>query len=158
QTLSFSGALRRFLPDPRTPEQTLLIDELGEGPGSRLLLVALANADVEILAAQSQAMATALAGDARFGFAANGAGVGLDAIPERLRPYRYLLSPTLDAQALDADFLRAEIGQRVQDLGSPAGELVEPLLPSDPTLETLRLAETWLPAPAPQTPPPVSIQ
>src|SRR5690606_35838118 len=70
QTLSFSGDLRRFLPDPRTPEQTLLIDELGEGPGSRLLLVALADADVEILAAQSQAMAATLAGDARFGFVA----------------------------------------------------------------------------------------
>ena len=151
QTLSFSGDLRRFLPDPRTPEQTLLIDELGEGPGSRLLLLALTGADAETLAAQSHAMAATLAADARFGLVANGASAGLDAIPERLRPYRYLLSPTLDAQRLDAEFLRAEIAQRVQDLGSPAGELVEPLLPSDPTLETLRLAEAWLPARAPQT-------
>ncbi|WP_298577380.1 MMPL family transporter [uncultured Luteimonas sp.] len=151
QTLSFSGDLRRFLPDPRTPEQRLLIDELGEGPGSRLLLVALAGADVDTLAAQSHAMAATLSADARFGFVANGAGRGLEAIPAHLRPYRYLLSPTLDAQRLDAQFLRAEIAQRVQDLGSPAGELVEPLLPSDPTLETLRLAEAWLPARAPQT-------
>ncbi|MGJ4730781.1 MMPL family transporter [Luteimonas sp. SDU101] len=151
QTLSFSGDLRRFLPDPRTPEQKLLIDELGEGPGSRLLLLALAGADAQTLAAQSHAMAQALSADARFGFVANGAGAGLEAIPERLRPYRYLLSSTLDAQPLDADFLRAEIDQRVQDLGSPAGDLVEPLLSSDPTLETLRLAEAWLPARAPQT-------
>src|SRR5690606_38438497 len=151
QTLSFSGDLRRFLPDPRTPEQRLLIDELGEGPGSRLLLVALAGADVDTLAAQSHAMAATLSADARFGFVANGAGSGLEPIPPRLRPYRYLLSPTLDVQRLDAQFLRAEIAQRVQDLGSPAGELVEPLLPSDPTLETLRLAEAWLPARAPQT-------
>ncbi len=150
QTLSFSGDLRRFLPDPRTPEQTLLIEELGEGPGSRLLMLALAGADVETLAAQSHAMAATLATDARFGFVANGAGAGLEAIPERLRPYRYLLTPTFDAQPLDADFLRAEIAQRLQDLGSPAGDLIEPLLPSDPTLETLRLAEAWMPARAPQ--------
>ena len=39
--LQLSGDLRKFMPDPETPAQKLLIDELGEGPGSRLLLVAL---------------------------------------------------------------------------------------------------------------------
>ena len=150
QSLSFSGDLRRFLPDPRTPEQRLLIDELGEGPGSRLLLLALDDADPQTLAAQSQALADALAGDPRFGLVANGASAGLDAIPERLRPYRYLLSPGLDAQPLDADLLREQIALRLQDLASPAGEALEPLLPSDPTLETLRLAGAWMPARAPQ--------
>ena len=151
QHLSFSTDLRRFLPDPRTPEQALLIDELGEGPGSRLLLVALSGAEAENLAAQSRAMRDALAADPRFSFVANGASAGLDAIPERLRPYRYLLSPTLDAQAFDAAFLREELDARVQDLGSPAADLVEPLLASDPTMETLKLAESWLPPHAPQT-------
>src|SRR5690606_41795690 len=66
--------------------------------GSRLLLVALAGADVDTLAAQSHAMAATLSADARFGFVANGAGGGLEAIPAHLRPYRYLLSPTLDVQ------------------------------------------------------------
>ncbi|HRP72790.1 MAG TPA: MMPL family transporter [Luteimonas sp.] len=150
QSLSFSGDLRRFLPDARTPEQKLLIDELGEGPGSRLLLLALSGAQPETLAAQSQAIRDALAGDDRFSIVANGADAGLDAIPERLRPYRYLLSPRLDAQPLDAAFLRDQLDARVQDLGSPAGELIEPLLPSDPTLETLALVEGWLPAHAPQ--------
>lgn len=151
QTLTVSGDLRRFLPDARTPEQRLLIDELGEGPGSRLLMLALSGADPDVLAAQSHAMREALAGDPRFTFVANGADAGLDAIPERLRPYRYLLSPTLDAQALDAAFLGEALGARVQDLGSPAADLVEPLLPSDPTLETLALAEAWMPAHAPRT-------
>ena len=39
QRLQLSGDLRKFMPSARTPEQKLLIDELGEGPGSRLLLV-----------------------------------------------------------------------------------------------------------------------
>ena len=51
--LEFSGDLRRFLPDARTPEQRLLIDELGEGPGSRLLLLAISGDAPEVLAAQA---------------------------------------------------------------------------------------------------------
>jgi predicted exporter len=150
QRLEMSGDLRKFMPDPQTPAQKLLIDELGEGPGSRLLLVALSGSDPETLAAHSRAMQAALSEDDRFEFVANGGDAGLDAIPERLRPYRYLLSPTLDTQPLDAGFLRDQLDQRLQDLGSPAATLVEPLLPADPTLETLKLAESWQPANAPQ--------
>ncbi|AKC88314.1 MMPL family transporter [Pseudoxanthomonas suwonensis] len=142
--------LRRFLPTPRTPAQVLLVDELGEGPGSRALLLAVSGAPPQALAARSQALHDTLATRGEIALAANGDHGGLDAVPEHLRPYRYLLSPTLDTQPLDAAFLRDELEQRLQDLGSPAADLVEPLLPSDPTLETLRLAELWQPANAPQ--------
>ncbi|MFC3716014.1 MMPL family transporter [Luteimonas soli] len=147
--LQLTGDLRKFMPAPETPEQKLLIDELGEGPGSRLLLVALSGADASTLAAQSKALRAALAGDGQFTLVANG-DVGLDAIPENLRPYRYLLSPTLDGQPLDADYLAAQLDERVQDLGSPAGALVEPLIGSDPTLETLKVTEALQPANAPR--------
>ena len=142
--------LRRFLPTPQTPAQVLLVDELGEGPGSRLLLLALSGAAPDALAARSQALRAALSAQPSIALAGNGDDGGLEAIPERLRPYRYLLSPTLDTQPLDAAFLHGELQQRLQDLGSPAADLVEPLLPSDPTLEILRLAEAWQPAQAPQ--------
>lgn len=142
--------LRRFLPTPRTPAQVLLVDELGEGPGSRVLLLALSGAEPSALAARSQALRAALTARPEIALAANGDSGGLDAVPEHLRPYRYLLSPTLDARPLDAAFLRDELQQRVQDLGSPAADLVEPLLAADPTLETLRLAERWQPANAPE--------
>jgi len=153
--LQLSGDLRKFMPAPQTPAQKLLIDELGEGPGSRLLLVALSGESPETLAAQSQALrerliATRIGVDAPFKLVANGADLGLDAIPPRLRPYRYLLSPTLDTQRFDAAFLRSELDARVQDLGSPAAAMIEPLLPSDPTLEMLKLAQAWQPANAPQ--------
>jgi predicted exporter len=147
--LELSGDLRKFMPAPQTPAQKLLIDELGEGPGSRLLLVALSGSDAEALATQSNALRERLAAQSQFKLIANGSE-SADAIPEHLRPYRYLLSPTLDTQAFDRAFLGEELAQRVQDLGSPASGLVEPLLPSDPTLETLKLAEAWQPANAPQ--------
>ena len=150
QRLQLSGDLRKFMPSAQTPAQKLLIDELGEGPGSRLLLIGLSDADAETLAAQSQALIAKLASDRQFTLVANGSDDSLDAIPERLRPYRYLLSPTLDAHAFDAAFLRDELDARVQDLGSPAAALIEPLVASDPTLETLKVAESLQPANAPQ--------
>jgi predicted exporter len=150
QHLHLSGDLRRFMPAPRTAEQKLLIDELGEGPGSRLLLVALSGADEETLAAQSRGLRAALADDKRFTFVANGEG-GLESFPERLHPYRYLLSRTLDTERLDTDYLADQIQSRVADLGSPAAAMIEPLVPSDPTLESLALAESWAPGTAPHS-------
>jgi predicted exporter len=149
QHLHLSGDLRKFMPAPQTPAQHLLMDELGEGPGSRLLLVGVSGDDPQVLATQSQALRRQLAANPLFALVANG-DVGLDAIPPRLRPYRYLLSDTLDTQRLDAATLRDALDARVEDLGSPAASLVEPLIASDPTLETLKLAERWQPANAPQ--------
>lgn len=148
--LSMSGDLRKFMPDPQTPEQRLLMDELGEGPGSRLLLLSISGADSEALASQSRMLAATLAADNRFLLVSNGEPASIDVIPERLRPYRYLLTPSLDSQALDRDYLASELQARIEDLGSPAAGLLEPLIPSDPTLETLKLMEGWQPANGPQ--------
>lgn len=148
--LQLSGDLRKFMPTAQTPAQKLLIDELGEGPGSRLLLLALRGDEPATLAAQSQALRAALQKHPAFESVSNGEDVGLDAIPERLRPYRYLLADDAGAQRLDTNYLRDELQSRVQDLGSPAAMMIEPLLPSDPTLEIAKLAERWQPAHAPQ--------
>ncbi len=64
-------------------------------------------------------------------------------------PYRYLLSPTLDHAHLDATFLHDQMQQRLEDLGSPAADRLGDLLPRDPTLETLVLAQRWMPRHAP---------
>src|SRR5690606_4402285 len=126
-----------------------LIEEMGEGPGSRLLLVALSGADPATLAAQSQALRARLAGSPLFAAVENG-GAGLDAIPARLRPYRYLLSATRDRVPCGADPLRGQLQSRLQARGSPAGALVAPRIASDPTLATLKLAGEWQPPGGPQ--------
>jgi predicted exporter len=146
QRLHMEEDLRRFLPTPQTPAQVLLVDELGEGPGSRLLLLALRGGPAQALAEVSTALQAQLEADPRILLAANGQDRGLEAVPEHLRPYRYLLSPALREQALDRHYLAQALEQRLQDLGSPVADLIEPLLPSDPTLETLALAEAWQPA------------
>ncbi len=149
QSLTISGDLRLFMPSPKNRTERLLLEEVGESPASRLLLVSLEGAPPELLAESSQQLASTLHEDPQFGLVSNGA-VSVDAVPEKLLPYRYLLSSTLDRQALDADSLRGELQERLQDLSSPAGAALEPLIPRDPTLEIVKLAEQWQPARQPQ--------
>ncbi|MEJ0036472.1 MAG: MMPL family transporter [Gammaproteobacteria bacterium] len=148
-SLTISGDLRLFMPSPKTRIEKLLLEEIGESPASRLLLMSLQGAEPEALAESSQAFAAALRDDPGFSLVSNGA-TSLDAIPDSLLPYRYLLSPTLDTAKLDAPYLREQLSERLQDLSSSAGSVLEPLIPRDPTLEVLKLAEAWQPARQPQ--------
>ena len=148
-TLTISGDLRLFMPSPKTHVEKLLLEEIGESPASRLLLISIQGAQAETLAESSQAFASALREDPAFGLVSNGA-TSLDAIPDSLLPYRYLLSSTLDTAKLDAPYLHEQLIERLQDLSSPAGSALEPLIPRDPTLEVLKLAEAWQPAKQPQ--------
>jgi predicted exporter len=136
--------MRLFMPSPVTPEQRLLLEEVGEGAAARVLVVALGNAPPQALAEISNALVTTLIDSSNFRLLTNG-DVSLDAIPEELLPYRYLLSSTLDHTALDADFLHRQLLARAQDLASPAGGFLEELLPRDPTLELLNVLGTWQP-------------
>ncbi len=142
--LRVSGDLRLFLPAPHTPTERLILQEVSEGPASRLLMVALQGAGAEPLAVSSQHLAAALRSDPRFRFVSNGENL-LGSIPEALLPYRYLISPTLDHARLNADFLHTELIARERDLASPAAGLLEPWLPRDPTLEILEVLESWEP-------------
>ena len=149
RTLRISSDLRSFMPPPQTADQKLLLDEIGEGPGSRLLLLAISGESSQQLAQLSQGLKAALGKDPRFLRVANG-NADVNALASDLLPYRYLLSPTLDTQRLDTDYLRDQLTQRLDDLSSPAATLLKPLLPRDPTLEILKLAQRWAPAKQPQ--------
>ena len=142
--LRLSGDLRLFLPTPRTRTERLILEEVSAGPASRLLMVALGGAGTEPLAGTSRRLAAALRSDSTFRLVANGENL-LSTIPDTLLPYRYLLSPTLDHERLDASFLHRELTAREQDLASPASGLLEPWLPRDPTLEILKVLESWEP-------------
>jgi predicted exporter len=142
--LEIGSDLRLFLPSASTEEQRLLLEEIGEGPASRILVIALEGAPPEQLADTSRALAEALRAGGEFRFVANGE-LSLDSLPDDLLPYRFLLSPSLDEHPLDAELLTAELRARSRDLASPAGLLLEPLLPRDPTLELLKLVELWQP-------------
>ena len=141
--------LRLYLPSPRNEEQRLLLEEVGQGPASRLLLISLEGAEPALLAEMSQAMVGALRSDPRFSFVGNG-GADLDGLPDELLPYRYLLTPAFDDQPLDPTLLAKEMRNRLKDLASPAAGIIEEWIRRDPTLEILRLAQAWQPSQEPQ--------
>jgi predicted exporter len=143
--LHVSSDLRLFLPAPVTPAQRLLLDAIGNGPASRLLVIALEGDEPATLAETSRALVEALRDNERFAFVTNG-DVALDAVPDDLLPYRYLLSRDDGTRALDRAHLRAALEARAQDLASPGGFVLEPLLPRDPTLTLLALLNDWQPA------------
>src|ERR1044072_10046389 len=58
--LVIGADLRLFLPNPVTPEQRLLLEEIGEGPASRVLVIALEGAQPPVLADASGALVHAL--------------------------------------------------------------------------------------------------
>ncbi len=147
--LKVSGDLRLFMPAPHSATERLLLEEVSQGPASRLLLLSISGAPTEELASTSEALAAALHTDPAFGLVTNGE-FRLETIPQALLPYRYLLSPTLDHERLDADFLRAQLTERERDLASPAAGLLEPLIPRDPTLEIVKLLQSWEPAQEPR--------
>ena len=148
RTLAVGNDLRSFLPPPQNADQKVLMDEIGDGPASRLLLMEISNAPPAELAMLSRGLVHALRADARFTQALDGDESAGKPDPALL-PYRYLLSPTLDTERFDAPFLRDQLERRVEDLGSPAGAALEDILPRDPTLETLVLAQRWTPHHAP---------
>ncbi|HEX3836062.1 MAG TPA: hypothetical protein VHW25_03790 [Steroidobacteraceae bacterium] len=144
-SLRISGDLRLFMPAPHDAVGRLLLDEVSEGPAAKLLLLSIHGAPPAALAATSQKLSAALRADSSFGFVSNGEQ-RLDMVPAALLPYRYLLSPTLDTNHLDAQYLREQLQEREQDLASPAATLLSPLLPRDPSLELLKILESWEPA------------
>ncbi|WP_116807694.1 MMPL family transporter [Steroidobacter cummioxidans] len=142
--LQVSTDLRLFLPSPTTPEQQLLLEEIGEGPASRVMVISLEGAEPEQLADASRTLVENLQSSPNFRLITNG-DISIDSVPDELLAYRYLLSTTLDERPLDRKYLHAELQERARDLASPAGAFLEPWLPRDPTLELLKVLQRWQP-------------
>jgi len=149
RTLVVSSDLRSFMPPAQNTDQKLLLDQIGEGPASRLLMLAVEGGDEAARTRFSHELTHELAGDARFSRVLNGEA-DLTTLDSRLLPYRFLLSPTLDSHAFDTDYLREQMQQRIEDLASPASSLIKPLLARDPTGEVLALVQRWTPTHTPR--------
>ncbi|MHC1480671.1 MMPL family transporter [Frateuria aurantia] len=145
-----SGDLRSFMPPPVTPAQHIVMDQLGDGPGSRLLMLAIGGVGEHQAAALSKALARRLAGHPAYTEVLNGTP-DISTVAGRLLPYRYLLLPEAQGVArLTSSALRDQLAERVDDLSSPAASLIEPWLPRDPTLAIAALAERWAPVNSPR--------
>ncbi len=136
-----STDLSAFLPRVPTPAQQLLVEQLRDGVVSRLILIGIEGAAEPALAQTSKALAARLRGQPGIAAVDNGEDAGAARDREFLWRNRYLLSPAIVPGHFSATSLRAALEENLQLLGSPAGMLVQRVLPSDPTGELLRLVE-----------------
>src|SRR5450755_4054542 len=89
--------LSAFLPAKPTPAQQLLVDQLRDGPASRLILIAIEQGDAGARTQASVATAARLRRDPRFSSINNGEPVSAERDREFLFQHRYLLSDQVAA-------------------------------------------------------------
>ena len=143
--------LSGFLPAHPTPAQQLLVDQLRDGPASRLILIAIEQGDAASRARLSAGLAERLRKDPAFASVNNGEAVAGQRDREFLFQHRYLLSEAVDAQRFTAAGLSAAIRETIDNLASPAGLLFKSLLPRDPTGELLNIIDQLARSPTPQS-------
>jgi predicted exporter len=125
------------------PVADLLLEQLRNGPTTRLIPIGLTGDSEAARATVSRRLAERLRDSGQFARVANGA----DALPEAelqaLFAHRYPLSPTVTPERFTAEGLRAALEQRLRELQSPLAILQKRWLPADPTGELLTLLRVW---------------
>ena len=148
---TFNADLSAFLPAKPDARQRVLIEQIESGLVARTLLVGIEGGDVASRAAASRQLAAAMRASGRFEQVQNGETNDWASVGQWLFDHRYLLSPAVDAQRFTAAGLRDGIADSVSLLGTPAGQLIKPLLDRDPTGETQRIGEALIPSNAPKS-------
>ena len=147
----YSTDLSAFLPAHPTPTQQLLVDQLRDGPASRLILIAIEQGDPAARARVSLGLVERLRKDAQFTSVNNGEAVAGQRDREFLFQHRYLLSEAVNSQRFTAAGLSAAIRETIDNLASPAGLLFKSLLPRDPTGELLNIIDQLGSSPQPES-------
>jgi predicted exporter len=143
--------LSAFLPAHPTPTQQFLVDQLRDGPATRLILIAIEGGDAAARAQASRAMAQRLRQDVQFVSINNGETAAGQVDREFLFKHRYLLSESVNAARFSPSGLRDAISETIDNLSSPAGLLFKSLLPRDPTGELLNIVDQLQRAQGPAT-------
>nr|WP_246312343.1 MMPL family transporter [Aquabacterium terrae] len=146
----FSADLSAFLPASPEPAQRVLLEQLHSGVAARTLMLGVEGGDARQRADASRRLATTLRASGHFEQVHNGDQEAWATTGEWVFRHRYHLSPAVDAERFSVAGLRAAIDETLSLLGTPAGAALKPLLDSDPTGETQRIAEALLPAQGPR--------
>ncbi|MDD2769080.1 MAG: MMPL family transporter [Methylococcus sp.] len=139
--MRLAADLSAFLPSRPSASQQILIDQLREGPASRLILVAVEGSTPPARARISGLMADRLGSDSGFLVFSNGASPERGRERELLFRQRYLLSPAVTPERFSADGLRTAVRASIDRIASSAGLMTKALLPNDPTGELLEILD-----------------
>jgi predicted exporter len=140
--LQLSFDLSAFFPQKTSLSHDILLEQMKDGPGSRLLVIGLSGDDPEILAEASNGLKVSLSGDEKFINVLNGEVEMQDMqVPAPLDEYYLLLA--------DFDFsetaLKSAIEARQRDLAFGGGTGLLELMARDPFLHTIEVLERLAP-------------
>jgi len=133
--------LSAFLPSRPSASEQLLIDQLKEGPASRLVLIAVEGATDSTRVLISGYMAERLRQDSAFSAVSNGAAAEREPERQLLFRQRYLLSPSVTPERFTVEGLHTAVRASIDRLASSAGLMTKSLLPNDPTGELLDILD-----------------
>jgi len=140
--LRFTHNLGVFLPSPKTEAQKILIERLGEGPGSRFLFIGLPNLnDSELRQIQN-----ALENSGKFRqVVTDVSNHSFSDIPDIVWRYRYLLSD----RRIDEESIHNALAQRLSEMSFISGTEFNQIITHDPALLSLRIMQDLSEAPLP---------
>ncbi|MDP9901893.1 MMPL family transporter [Variovorax ginsengisoli] len=148
----FSGDLSAFLPASPDARQRVLIEQVQSGVASRTLMLGVEGGrDAAQRAEVSRALGKAMRASGLYEQVQNGDTSELQEAGTFVFDHRYQLSPEVNPARFTVDGLRDAIYDTLSLLGTPAGNIVKPLLERDPTGETQRIAEGLIPASSPRS-------
>ncbi|MGY0193466.1 MMPL family transporter [Leptothrix sp. BB-4] len=147
----FVADLSAFLPASADARQQVLIDQVRSGAPARTLMLGITGGDAAQRAAASKTLAAALRASGLFEQVSNGENDAWAEVGRWVFERRYVLSPAITPERFQPEGLREAIDETLSLLGTPAGTLIKPILESDPTGETRRIAEALIPAGSPRT-------
>jgi len=137
----YSADLSAFLPRAPSPMQQLLVQQLRDGPASRLILIGIDGQDAAVRARASHALARALRQRGAFSVVANGEADASERDRRFAFVHRYQLSAAVTPARFSVEGLRAAITATMDLMASPAGLLAQSLFRTDPTGETLQVID-----------------
>ena len=138
ERLSITVDLAYFLPAPTSEQEHVLLDRLGQGPGSQLVFISVSGQERETAVGKSVRLTQALAASSLFSNVLNGQEeLTRESIPDIVWDNRYLLTD-VDASA---DGLRRALRMRLADLAVFAGTDFSDLVAADPHLAAIDVIE-----------------
>lgn len=143
--LQFSFDLSAFLPSKTTLSQDVLLEQLRNGPGSRLIVIGITGAPMEQLRGISDRLRRDLEAHPAFITVQNGQGSDPEgSIPEPISSH-YLLMQDID---YSRESLSRAIQSRLRDLAIGGGANLLELIARDPFLATIDILERLVPGDA----------
>jgi predicted exporter len=130
--------LAYFLPEPDSDAERVLVDRLGQGPGSQLIFISVPIASDAVPSEISESIKARLERTAFFANVVNGQeNIGVDSIPPEVWRNRYLMGD-IDISVAG---IRVAVQQRLADMAVVSDDDILALMSSDPFLTSVSVMQ-----------------